>query len=99
GAEGVELEALTVGEVTAFLVAQSRRLAPKTTQRLAIALRSLLRFWHVGGLIAGPLAQSVPKVANRRTGLPHALDSQSRSRPCCRAVSETAAPGSGTWPS
>jgi site-specific recombinase XerD len=67
-ADGVELEALTVGEVTAFLVAQSWRLAPKTTQRLASALRSLLRFWHVEGLIPGPLGPAVPKVANRRAG-------------------------------
>lgn len=73
-ADGVELEALTAGEVTAFLVAQSRRLAPKTTQRLATALRSLLRFWHVEGLIPGPLAQSVPKVANRRAGRVAALE-------------------------
>lgn len=73
-ADGVELEALTAGEVTAFLVAQSRRLAPKTTQRLATALRSLLRFWHMEGLIAGSLAQSVPKVANRRAALPRPLE-------------------------
>jgi site-specific recombinase XerD len=73
-AGGVELEALTAGEVTAFLVAESRRLAPKTTQRLATALRSLLRFWHVEGLIPGALAYTVPKVANRRAGLVAALE-------------------------
>ncbi|MEJ7744377.1 MAG: hypothetical protein WKF73_18655 [Nocardioidaceae bacterium] len=73
-ADGVELGALTAGEVTAFLVAASRGLAPKRTQRLATALRSLLRFWHVEGLIAGPLAQSVPKVAHRRAGLVRALE-------------------------
>ncbi|MGH3721508.1 MAG: tyrosine-type recombinase/integrase [Pseudonocardiaceae bacterium] len=73
-ADGVELEALTSSEVSAFLVASSRRLAPKTTQRLATALRSLLRFWHLEGLIRRPLAQSVPKVANRRAGLVRALE-------------------------
>jgi integrase/recombinase XerD len=73
GADGVELMALTAREVTAFLVVQSRRMAPKTTQRLATALRSLLRFWHVEGLIPGPLTQSVPKVANRRAGLVRAV--------------------------
>lgn len=61
-------------EVTAFLEAQSRRLALKTTQRWATALRSLLRFWHVEGLISGPLAHPVPKVANRRAGLVAALE-------------------------
>jgi site-specific recombinase XerD len=65
---------LTAGDVTAFLTAQSRRLAPKTAQRLATALRSLLRFWHLQGLIAGPLGEAVPRVANRRPGLPRPLE-------------------------
>ncbi|MGH3773674.1 MAG: tyrosine-type recombinase/integrase [Pseudonocardiaceae bacterium] len=64
-----DLADLAAGEVSSFLVAQSRRLSPKTVQRLASALRSLLRFWHVQGLIGGPLDQAVPKVANRRPGL------------------------------
>jgi integrase/recombinase XerD len=72
--DGAGLHALTAGDVTAFLTAQSRRLAPKTAQRLATALRSLLRFWHLQGLIAGPLDQAVPKVANRRPGLPRPLE-------------------------
>ena len=65
---------LTAGDVTAFLTAESGRLAPKTAQRLATALRSLLRFWHVEGLISGPLDRAVPKVANRRPGLPRGLE-------------------------
>lgn len=68
------LRELTAGEVTVFLVAESRRLAPRTTQRLATALRSLLRFWHLQGLISGPLDQAVPKVANRRAALPRPLE-------------------------
>jgi site-specific recombinase XerD len=70
------LRDLGAGDVTAFLTAGSRRLAPKTVQRLATALRSLLRFWHLQGLISGPLDQAVPKVANRRPGLPHPLESR-----------------------
>ena len=73
-AGGADLRWLTAGDVTAFLTGQSRRLAPKTAQRLATALRSLLRFWHVEGLISGPLDRAVPKVANRRPGLPRPLD-------------------------
>jgi integrase/recombinase XerD len=69
-----ELGQLSAGDVTAFLTAQSRRLAPKTCQRLATALRSLLRFWHLQGLTSGPLDQAVPKVANRRPGLPRPLE-------------------------
>ena len=73
-AGGTDLGRLTASDVTAFLTGQSRRLAPKTVQRLATALRSLLRFWHVEGLISGPLDRAVPKVANRRPGLPRPLD-------------------------
>jgi integrase/recombinase XerD len=69
-----DLRRLTAGDVTAFLTGQSRRLAPKTAQRLATALRSLLRFWHVEGLISGPLDRAVPKVANRRPALPRGLE-------------------------
>lgn len=68
------LRELGAGDVTGFMLAQSRRLAPKTVQRLASALRSLLRFWHVRGLIGGPLDQAVPQVANRRPGLPRPLE-------------------------
>lgn len=68
------LRDLGAGDVTAFMVAESRRLAPKTVQRLATALRSLLRFWHLQGLIAGPLDQVVPAIANRRPGLSRPLE-------------------------
>jgi integrase/recombinase XerD len=62
------------GDVTSFLTAQSRRLAPKTAQRLATALRSLLRFWHLQGLTGEDLSTAVPKVANRRAALPRPLE-------------------------
>jgi site-specific recombinase XerD len=55
------------------MVAESRRLAPKTAQRLASALRSLLRFWHLHGLIKISLVEAVPKVAYRSMGLPRGL--------------------------
>ena len=74
GAGSADLPQLTAGEVTAFLTGQSRRLAPKTAQRLVTALRSLLRFWHLQGLISGPLDQAVPQIANRRPGLPRPLE-------------------------
>ncbi|MGH3281804.1 MAG: tyrosine-type recombinase/integrase, partial [Trebonia sp.] len=68
------LNTMTAGDVTAFLTAQSQRLAPKTAQRLATALRSLLRFCHLRGLAPGRLDQAVPAVANRRPGLPRPLE-------------------------
>jgi integrase/recombinase XerD len=64
------LQDLAAADVTAFLLAESRRLGPKTLQRVATALRSLLRFWHLQGLTGRPLEQAVPKTANRRPGLP-----------------------------
>jgi integrase/recombinase XerD len=68
------LRELAAADVTAFLLAQSRRLGPKTLQRVATALRSLLRFWHLQGLTGGPLDRAVPKTANRRAGLPRPLE-------------------------
>lgn len=68
------LRELAAGDVTAFLIAESRRLGPKTVQRVATALRSLLRFWHLQGLTGGPLDRAVPKAANRRPGLPRPLE-------------------------
>jgi integrase/recombinase XerD len=65
--------AVTAAQVTGFLVAQSRRLAPKTVQRLATALRSLLRFWHLDGVVDVSLVAVVPKVAHRPAGLPRGL--------------------------
>jgi site-specific recombinase XerD len=64
-----DLQDVTAGEVSSFLVAESRRLAPKTLQRLATALRSLLRFWHLDAVVGVSLVDAVPKVAHRRGGL------------------------------
>ena len=95
-AGGADLGRLTAGDVTAFLTGQSRRLAPKTAQRLATALRSLLRFWHVQGLISGPLDRAVPKVANRRPGF-RGRWSQARCGPCWPPVTAGPQPGAVIW--
>jgi integrase/recombinase XerD len=77
-----DLGRLTAADVTGFMVAGARMLVPKSAQMLATALRSLLRFWHLEGLTSGPLDLAVPKVANRRPGLPRALPpSQLRALP------------------
>lgn len=72
--DGLDRERVTAAEITGFLVDRSRRLSPKATQWLASALRSLLSFWHLDGVIAMSLTETVPKVANRRPGLPRALE-------------------------
>jgi integrase/recombinase XerD len=74
GAGEAGLRSLDAGDVTAFMTAGSRRLAPKTVQRLATALRSLLRYWHLQGVISARLDQVVARIANRRPGLPRPLE-------------------------
>ena len=73
GADLPVLKRLDAGAVSAFLVAESRRLRPKTTQRTATALRSLLRWVYLDAVIASQLADAVPKVANRQPAIPRAL--------------------------
>ena len=60
---------LAAGDVIAFMVRTARERTPDGTRHAATALRSLLRFMHVRGLISGPLADAVPAVSRRgRTG-------------------------------
>ncbi len=74
GSDGLDLGGLTAGDVTGFVLAECRRRPPKTAQRSATTLRSLLRFLHVDGLLGASLVTAVPKVANRREGLPRFLE-------------------------
>ena len=68
------LEHLGAGEVAAFVVAQSRQW-PRSVKRMVTALRSLLGFLHVEGIIGRPLATAVPSPAGwTQTCLPQALD-------------------------
>jgi site-specific recombinase XerD len=74
GRRGVDPERVAAGDVTSFVVAESSRLAPKTLQRSASALRSLLRYWHLEGLVTTSLVEAVPKVASRAPRLPGAVE-------------------------
>lgn len=72
----LDLEHLTAGEVAAFVVAQGRQ-RPKSVKRMVTALRSLLGFLHVEGIVDQPLTTAVPLVAGwTQTGLPKALDAE-----------------------
>lgn len=73
-ADGVDLEHLRAGDVVGFVLASCRDRAARTAQLTVTALRSLLGFLHVDGLLATPLATAVPSVANRRAGLPRFLE-------------------------
>ncbi|MGH7477952.1 MAG: tyrosine-type recombinase/integrase, partial [Longimicrobiales bacterium] len=71
---GLELERLRPADVTAFVLAQSRRRRPRSAKLVVTALRSLLGFLHVDGVLARPLAAAVPSVAGwRLSGLPRGL--------------------------
>jgi len=71
----LDLHRLSAGEVGAFVVAQSRK-RPRSVGRIVTALRSLLGFLHVDGVIDRPLAAAVPSVAGwSLASLPKALGS------------------------
>jgi len=75
GADGqLDLAGLQAGEVAAFVVTQARQW-PRSAKRIVTAVRSLLRFAHVTGLIDQPLAAGVPSPAGwTLTNLPKGLD-------------------------
>jgi integrase/recombinase XerD len=73
-AHGVDVAGLSASDVVGFVLAVGGERPPKTAQRTVSALRSLLRFCQVEGLLAVPLAPAVPSVANRRAGLPRFLE-------------------------
>jgi len=68
------LESLTAAEVTAFMLARSESASSATVQRTGTALRCLLRFLHLRGVIGTSLVGAVPTAANwKLAGLPKYL--------------------------
>lgn len=75
-AEGLDLKRLRPADVTAFVVARCPRQARGAAKLTVTALRSLLGFLHLEGMIRS-LAQAVPSVAGwRLAGLPRRLGSE-----------------------
>jgi integrase len=71
----LDLAGLAANDVVAFVVIHCPQLSRGTASLTVTALRSLLGFLHVEGLIARTLAVCVPSVAGRRlAGLPKGLD-------------------------
>ena len=66
GETGPPLSALTASDVTAFLAGMARVQAPGTTQNTASMLRTFLTWLYAEGLIAAPLAGTVPGAYRRR---------------------------------
>jgi integrase/recombinase XerD len=72
----LDLVGLMPQDVLAFVLADCQRRPRRSAKLMVTALRSLLRFLHVEGLIERPLAQVVPSVAFwRLQGLPRGLAS------------------------
>jgi integrase/recombinase XerD len=68
------LAELTAARVSGFVVAECRRRSTGSAKILVTALRSLLRFLFLDGVLAADLAAVVPAVAGwRGAGLPRAL--------------------------
>ena len=73
--ERLELERVTAVEVNAFVLAEVRRRPGTSVRSVATALRSLLTFLHLQGLVPRSLTAAVPGVgAWRQAGLPQPLD-------------------------
>ena len=73
--EQLDLHDLSAGRVTAFVVARCPAQSRGAAKMTVTALRSLLGFLHVEGLIAGSLVGAVPSAASwRLSGLPRFLE-------------------------
>jgi integrase/recombinase XerD len=73
----LDLRSLGAGDVLAFVLAECPHRRPGSAKLLVTALRSLLGYLHVEGLIARPLAPVVPSVAGwRLAGLPRGLGAE-----------------------
>jgi integrase/recombinase XerD len=87
---GENLARLSAAEVIAFVLRESRRRGRASALTMVCALRALLRFLHVQGWIAAPLATAVPSIPRRREDLPRGLAAgqvQSLLDGCDRATS------------
>ena len=71
----LDLAGLTAADVTGFVLSACPGRAVGSAKLIVTTLRSLLRFLHIEGVIATPLATAVPSVAGwRLAGLPRALE-------------------------
>ncbi len=75
GPDGLGLEGLGAADVTSFLARECPKRSVPGARDLVCALRSLLRFLHLAGLIGTPLVWAVPSVADLRDRtLPRGLE-------------------------
>jgi site-specific recombinase XerD len=73
--DGLGLERLSAADVTSFLARECPKRSVSGARDLVCALRSLLRYLHLAGLIESPLVWAVPSVADLRDRtLPRGLE-------------------------
>jgi len=73
--DGLGLERLCAADVSSFLVGECAKRSVPGARDLVCALRSLLRYLHLAGLIEAPLVWAVPSVADLRDRtLPRGLE-------------------------
>jgi integrase/recombinase XerD len=70
---GLDLAGMSTAVVGRFVLQECGRRSPGSASNVVVGLRSLLRYLHVEGVVAGDLAAAVPSVAPRPRGLPRAL--------------------------
>ena len=87
------MSALTASDVTAFLAGMARVQAPGTTQNTASMLRTFLTWLYAEGVIASPLAGTVPGAYRRRRIRMPALVTGAEAAALLAACDRTAAQG------
>jgi integrase/recombinase XerD len=93
GETGLPVSALTASDVTAFLAGMARIQAPGTTQNTASMLRTFLTWLYADGLIAAPLAGTVPGAYRRRRIRMPALVTEADAAALLAACDRTTAQG------
>jgi len=69
----LDVAGMSTAVVGSFVLEECGRCSAGSASNVVVGLRSLLRYLHVEGLVAGDLAAAVPSVAPRPRGLPRAL--------------------------
>jgi integrase/recombinase XerD len=81
GPDGLGLERLSAAEVSSFVARECPRRSVSRARDLTCALRSLLRYLHLAGLIEAPLVWAVPSLADLRDRtLPRGLEAAAVTR-------------------
>lgn len=79
----LQWETLSASEITAYITALCARSSSGWSKKTVTALASFLRFLHLTGITARPLAQALPKITGYRPEVPGELDEEDFTRLLC----------------